>query len=57
MIINYTDMQILMDHVALEGERDKGKVDFDNLSNPTFSFIKHGTISCIWISPRYPFFR
>lgn len=57
MIINYTDMQMLMDLVALEGERDKEKVDFCYLSNPTFSFIKHSTISCIWISPGYPFFK
>lgn len=57
MIINYTDMQMLMDLVALEGETDKEKVDFGYLSNPTFSFIKHSTISSIWISPGYPFFK
>ena len=46
-----------MDLVALEGETDKEKVDFGYLSNPTFSFIKHSTISSIWISPGYPFFK
>lgn len=51
MRINDAGMQIIIDFVATEEERER--VNFDHLSNPTFGFTKHSSTLCIWISSRY----